>query len=357
MIRVKAGAGLLGILWVALLALPTVARADRTVYIPLGSADEVLVVDAERGEPKRRIEGLPAVHGLAATPDGKYLVAGSFLEETRDATIVPEKPEGMSEDEHAAHHAKPAPTASLQTNAVSFLSIVRTDDDTIVRRIEVPGAVHHVAVAPNKAFAVATHPGGGGISIIDLASMMLAATVQTGPLPNYAAISPDSSRIFVSNAGNGTVSEIDVARRIVLRNFLAGNGPEHLVLSHDGRRIYAADAEKGAVIELSTESGAALRTFEIGGLLHGLDLSSDGRQLFVSARERGHLVAISLHAPEMREAPLTPEPYHLTAVDDTRLYVSSAAEPKIWIVDRETLAVRGEIAIEGEGHQMVVVQR
>lgn len=349
--------GLLVSLFAALSAYPAHTWAAETVYIPLGSADEVLVVDAARGVAERRISGLPAVHGLAATPDGEYLVAGSFSEEPRAAAAMPEKPEGMSEDEHAAHHAKPAPSATLRSDSVSFVSIVRARDGVILRRIEVPAAVHHVAVAPNGAFAVATHPSGGGISIIDLASMQLAATVQTGPLPNYVAIGSDAGRIYVSNSGNGTVSEIDVGRGIVLRNFLVGESPEHLVLSHDGRRIYVADADQGSVVELSTQSGATLRTFEIGGLLHGLDLSADGRRLFVSARERGRIVEISLHASEMREAPLAPEPYHLTTVDDAHLYVSSAAQPKVWIVDPETLEVRGEIAIEGEGHQMAVVQR
>jgi len=348
---------LIGFFFAVCLLLPTDTRAAETVYIPLGSAGEVLVVDAERGVPERRIRGLPAVHGLAVTPDGEYLVAGSLLEEERDAAGVPERPEGMSEDEHAAHHAKPAPMANLQTDSVSFVSVVRARSGEILRRIEVPGAVHHIAVAPNGGFAVATHPGGGGISIIDLPSMQLVATVQSGPLPNYAAVSPDSKRIYVSNAGNGTVSEIDVERRIALRNFLAGEGPEHLVLSPDGRRLYVADAEKGVVEEISTESGSTLRKFEIGGMLHGLDLSQDGRQLFVSARERGKIVAVSLHGLEMREAPLAPEPYHLVSVNSANLYVSSAAEPKIWIVNPETLAIRGEISIDGEGHQLAVTHQ
>jgi len=354
---IRLEAALIGLFLLAPLSLPAATWAAETVYIPLGSASEVLVVDAERGAPERRIAGLPAVHGLAATPNGEYLVAGSLLEEERGAAGVPERPEGMSEDEHAAHHAPPAGTAVLQTDSVSLVSIVRARDGEILRRIEVPGAVHHIAVAPNGAFAVATHPGGGGISIIDLSSMQLVATVQTGPLPNYAAVSPDSKRIYVSNTGNGTVSEIDVQRRIVLRNFLAGEGPEHLVLSPDGRRLYVADAEKGVVEEISTKSGSTMRKFEIGGMLHGLDLSQDGRQLFVSARERGKIVAVSLHGLEMREAPLAPEPYHLTNVNGANLYVSSASEPKIWIVNPETLAIRGEISIDGEGHQMAVVEQ
>jgi hypothetical protein len=39
------------------------------------------------------------------------------------------------------------------------------------------------------------------------------------------------------------------------------------------------------------------------------------------------------------------------------LYVSSRAENRIWVLDQQTLAPRGEIAIRGIGHQMVVAAR
>lgn len=333
------------------------ASAAETVYIPLGQAGEVLVVDAATATARTRFSDLPDTHGLAVTPDGRFLVAGSFAESKPEAAGLPPKPEGMAQDEHAAHHATPAPTATLPTQGTSYVSIVRADDGTIVRRIEVPGAVHHTAVSPDGRFAVATHPNGGGISVIDLATLELMATVMTGPLPNYAVVSPDGARVYVSNAGNGTVSEVDSARWFVRRNFLAGDSPEHLALSHDGHRLYVANVDAGTVSEISTATGEVGRRFEIGGTLHGLDLSENGQTLFISARARDRLVAINLHTVEVREAQLGPQPYHLTTVGAETLYVSSAAEPVVWVVDPGTLTVRSAIPIAGEGHQMAVTGR
>ncbi len=55
---------------------------------------------------------------------------------------------------------------------------------------------------------------------------------------------------------------------------------------------------------------------------------------------------------------LAPQPYHLAAIRGTgKLYVSSAADGKIRIVDQTTLAVVGEIPIGGKGHQMVQRRR
>jgi DNA-binding beta-propeller fold protein YncE len=55
---------------------------------------------------------------------------------------------------------------------------------------------------------------------------------------------------------------------------------------------------------------------------------------------------------------LGPSPYHLAAIPGTgKLYVSSAEEPKLWVVDQESLRVLNEIPIRGKGHQMVVMEQ
>ena len=66
------------------------------IYVPEGSANAILVLDQASGEVVRRIEGVPEVHGLAAGPDGAFLVAGSFAEE--HAAEAPPKPEGVSDE-------------------------------------------------------------------------------------------------------------------------------------------------------------------------------------------------------------------------------------------------------------------
>ena len=62
------------------------ALADPLVYVPLGGEDRIVVVDAAKDEIVGTIEGLPAVRGLAGTPDGRFLIAGSYQE--REAGTV-----------------------------------------------------------------------------------------------------------------------------------------------------------------------------------------------------------------------------------------------------------------------------
>lgn len=349
MVRPTAWAGLITLV----LGLQS-ALAEPLVYVPLGGEGKIVAVDAATDEIVETIGGLAAVHGLATTPDGRFLIAGSF--EARPASgEALAKPPGVTEDEHAAHHGGSAAVAGKAGSVVSTVSVVQTADGAVVRRIDVPGAVHHVAVSPDGRSAIVTHPNEGAISAIDLDSYQVVATVATGPLPNYAVFSRDGSQLYVSNAGNDTVSAVDTARWIVLRNFVVGGSPEHMVLSHDGRRLYIASVDDGTISEVVTESGSVSRTFDIDGPLHGLDLSEDGRTLFVSALGQDKLVALNLHTAEMREAPLGPAPYHLASIGDTgKLYVSAADQPKVWVVDQKSLSVLGEIPIGGKGHQMVL---
>lgn len=328
------------------------AAAKRLVYIPLGGAAKVVVVDVAKGAIVREIKGLPAVHGLAATPDGRFLIAGSFKE--RDAKAgAPKKPAGISKNEHEEHHAKTPKGAAMSPTAISTITVVQTADGKIVRRIDVPGAVHHVAVRPDGRYAVVTQPMQGTISVIDLALYQVISTVKTGSQPNYAVFSPDGTHLFVSNAGDGTISQVDTNSWTVLGSIKVGKKPEHIVLARDGKTLFVNNVGDGSVSVVSMEHGKVTKTISIGSKLHGVDISDDGKTLFVAVLGGGKLVAIDLSTWAIRPITLSPKPYHLAVIRGSgKVYVSSADRPNLWVVDQRTLKVTGEIEIGGKGHQM-----
>lgn len=327
-----------------------------TVYIAEGSANDVLVVDGDTGKAIKRIPDLEAVHGLGGAPGVKYLVAGSFTEVSRANAQVPAKPEGVSADEHLKHHMKPDAAALPKDAGTSVLTILDARTGAPVRRIDVPGAVHHVAVSSDGHWAVATQPGADGISIINLETLAFVKFLPTGAQPNYAVFSPNGGTVYVTNAGNGTISEVDIAKGFVKRNFLAGQTPEHIVRSADGKTLYVADANAGNILQISATTGEITRSFPIGGEIHGLGLSDDEKSLFVSGKGENKIAAIDLVSGTVRSKSLAPAPYHLAVIPGTdKLFVSSHDAPKVWIVDQADLLAKDEIKIEGEGHQMVVL--
>ena len=321
--------------------------SETQILVPEGDAGSILRLTSS-GEPLGRIENVAAVHGLAAAPVHGWLVAGS-LEEADTAAM--EKPRGVSAADHAAHHGG-GPAAAGSGSLVTFLD-ARTGED--YRRIEVPGIVHHVAVDPAEHIAAVTHPSLGSVSLIDLERLEVRATIETGPQPNYAAFDASGRSLYVSNAGNDTVSKINIEREIVERNILLQGGPKHLVLDQASGRLFVAEAIGGTVAEIDLASDSVVGRYEIGGLLHGIDLAADARSLFVSARERGMVSTIDLSTGEVSDMPLAPEPYHLTTIGE-QIYVSSAAEPRVWILRASDREVVSAVATRDIAHQIVTLE-
>jgi YVTN family beta-propeller protein len=305
------------------------ALAQTTVYIPLGSGNQVIAVDAATDRIIKTYEGIENPHGLIVTPDGEYIVAGS-LHETK-------LPQGV-----------PIDTPN------SKLSVIHPVHGHVMSTIPVAGWTHHQAITPDGKYVISTHPTRGGISVADLEANKVVKVVLTGAAANYAVVTPDGRRVFVTNTGDGTVSEIDAATWKVRRKLEGGPSPEHMVLSADAKTLYVASERSGRVSAVSIASGKVTRAFELGKRLHGIDLGDDGRTLFVSVISDDKLVALDPQSGAQRTLALAPAPYHLGAVRGAgKVYVSSRKEPKIWVVDQKTLGLVGTIALPaGEGHQI-----
>jgi YVTN family beta-propeller protein len=349
------------VLALVLLSAMTQLHAGITVYVPLGSANEILVIDGQTDKVSGRIGGVTNAHGLATTPAGEYLVAPSMWATPQGEPVVPPRPSGMSEDEHRAHHGAPANENKAGVSYISVIDINESLDISerqVIRSIKTGGVSHHSAVSADGQYAISTHPTIDAISVIDLIAGKLVRMLPTGPQPNYIAVTKDGQYIYVSNSGNNTISKIDTQQWTVSRNLAVGMSPEHLLLSPDERTLYVNNAGDGTVAAISLADGQTTRTFKVGEGPHGIDISDDGTTLFVSSKLENKLLSIDLVTGKIRIRTLGPMPYHVTTITGTgKLYVTSRAEPRIWVLDQNTLELRGEIPIRGEGHQMVVVRQ
>jgi len=311
----------------------TFAMAAPTAYIPLGSANQVIAVDAANDKIIRSYSGVENPHGLVATPDGDYLVAGS-LKET------------------------PVPAGAPSDTPNSKLYVIHPEHGHVMAEIPVSGWTHHEAVTPDGKYVISTHPTRGGISVVDVINNKVYKTIKTGPSPNYTLVTKDGKRAYVSNSGNGTLSEIDLSKWEVTRSLEAGPTPEHLVFSPDEKTIYVSNDRAGTVSAVSVKEGKVEATYKIGKRVHGLDIGDDGKTLFISSRSDDKLVALDTQTGEQRVLTLSPEPYHLDKIPGTgKVYVSSGKAPIIWVVDQKTFTVTDTIRLPaGEGHQIAVIR-
>lgn len=317
----------------ASMALTNTLQASPTVYIPLGSGNQVIKVDAATDEITASYSGVDNPHGLVATPDGEYVIAGSLNE-------TPLK-KGQAED-----------------TPNSKLFFIHPVHGHVMSTIPVSGWSHHQAITSDGKYVLSTHAMRGAVSVVDIASNKVIKYVKTGPVPNYTLITKDNKHAFVSNTGNNTISEIDLTNWTVKRQLDAGPAPEHLAFSGDQKTIFVSNPRAGNVSAVSVKSGKIIKTFKAGKSVHGLDIGDDGKTLFVSSKKENKLVAIDTISGKKRELTLSPAPYHLNTIRNTgKVYVSSRTKPIIWVVDQKTMKVVNTIKLPaGEAHQMAIVE-
>ncbi len=307
-------------------------QAAPTVYIPTGTGNVVVAVDAATDTVTATYTGVENSHGLVATPDGEYLVAGSLSE-------TPLKP------------GQPKNTANSQ------LFFIHPAHGHVMSTIPVAGWSHHLAITPDGRYVLAAHGARGTMGVVDLQSNTETRTVPTGRVPNFILVTRDGRRAYVSNTGGNDIAEVDLTTWKVTRRLEGGPAPTHMAFSRDEKKIYVGNAAAGKVSEVDVASGKISRSFRIGKGVHGVDVSDDGRTLFVTSQQEQKLVAVDLATGAERAIALKPAPYHLNTIHGAgKVYVSSAREPTVWVVDQKTFKVTGTFKLPaGQGHQMAVV--
>jgi len=317
----------------ASMVLTNALQASPTVYIPLGSANQVIKVDAATDSITATYPGVENPHGLVVTPDGEYLIAGSLKETPLE--------KGQDKD-----------------TANSKLFLIHPVHGHVMSTIPVSGWSHHQSITSDGKYVLSTHGMRGEISVVDLESNKVIKTVKTGPVPNYTLITKDNKRAFVSNTGNNTISEVDLTNWAVIRTLKSGAAPEHMVFSKDEKTLFVTNPRAGQVSAVSVKSGEVINTYKVGNAVHGLDIGDDGKTLFVSSTKENKLVSIDTLSGKQKELTLKPAPYHLNTIRNAgKVYVSSRNTPIIWVIDQKSLTVVNTIKLPaGEAHQMAIIE-
>lgn len=130
--------------------------------------------------------------------------------------------------------------------------------------------------------------GSGSVSVVDLGTNAVVATVAVGEKPRDVAITPDGRFAYVTNEAGSTVSVIDAASNAVVGTIplSVGAEPRGIAISPNGQTAWVADFGDGTVSVIDTAtnsvSGAAI---PVGEEPDGVAIAPDGSLAFVAQRK------------------------------------------------------------------------
>lgn len=231
----------------------------RRVYVTSIASGHVYVIDPATHERVTKTDVVPLtvtpLEAIVVSPDGRRLYAtGAEGVHVLDAAL-----------------ARPLELIAVPTG------VARGD------AVENP---HGLAVSPDgRRLYVSDGRAGGAVSIVDLATKRVIASVAAGAgnVPRGLAVNPDGVEAYVAVAGDDRVVAFDARTGAVVSARPAGTDPIAVAVTPDGRALYVANESDDSVTVHDRASGATA-AIAVGVRPAGLAVSPDGLRVFVANR-------------------------------------------------------------------------
>jgi YVTN family beta-propeller protein len=210
-----------------------------------------------------------------------------------------------------------------------------------------------VAFSPDGATAYVANQVDNNVSVINVATSQVTATISTGSYATFAVqVSLDGSRLFIGTNQN-VVYIVDTGTNQIIGSATVGDAPNAFVVAPDNRIIYVSSFAGGTVTELDMLTGTALRTFFVGGTPQGMALTRKSDRLYV-ANEAGYLTEVTLQTGQIAaNIPLSGGGFGVGVTpDDNQAWVTIPSQGKVQIFNLQNRHLSQGLTVGGEPRRL-----
>jgi len=138
-----------------------------------------------------------------------------------------------------------------------------------------------LCVAPDGNRAYILNRAGNSVSVIDLESLKVTATIthQKLLLPDACVVAHDSKKVYL--AASNALLVVSAATNDVVKDVPVGKGLGRVVLSPDGRRLYISSNDTGDVHVVDATTETAVASIKAGQSSRNMAFTPDGKSLLV----------------------------------------------------------------------------
>jgi YVTN family beta-propeller protein len=164
----------------------------------------------------------------------------------------------------------------------------------LVKKINVGIGPEHLSFSPDGRYYYQGNPSDDSVTVIDMQSLSVIKTIEGLAEPLNITFTPDGTKAYVGNYGAHWVGVIDVTRHELLKKIQIAEVPgisrlnptrylseikgiSNATMSADGRYLYAADGDLGVVGVIDTRDDRVVKVIRVGQDPWRLYMSHDGR--------------------------------------------------------------------------------
>ncbi|MGI5458898.1 beta-N-acetylglucosaminidase domain-containing protein [Streptomyces sp. CA-249302] len=261
---------------------PAGGKASATITVTAGddtTAPHSLVLSGTgiltRAIPVRIADGTDTPHALTANFSGAS-VSSIDLTSGRSTDIAV----GANPGEVVADpDGRTAYAANQGSNTVSVIDVTT---DKVTATVPVGQVPAGLALTPDGRTLWVANYTDGTVQPVDTGTLRAGTPVAVGSGPENMAITPDGKTLYVANIHDNTVSPVDLSTATAGKAIPVGPNPFNVVASPDGKTVYVSNSGGSTITPINTTTNATEPTYLVTGQAYGLALSPDGRTLWTS---------------------------------------------------------------------------
>lgn len=245
-------------------------------------------------------------HGVAIASSGRYCVSQidgasvtcGMLTATDVTLLGP-----ILVDLQPAHVALSADgnTAYTANQFGNSLSIVNLGTSAVVATIPLPSNGFNVLADPGSSRVYVT-TSTGSLQVVDGSTRTIVSQVATGPASNGLALDRAAGILYVSSITAGTVAAVSTTTNSVVRVYPVSAKPQRIALSEDGKTLFVAN-ESGGLDILDVTSGARSPVSGVDPGAVGLALAPDGKVVYVTNPPAGKVQIVDVATRQVTTIP------------------------------------------------------
>lgn len=180
------------------------------------------------------------------------------------------------------------------------------------------------------------------VSVIDPHTLKIVGTIPTGhPQSHMLAISRDGKRGYTANVGPGSVSVLDLESRRLLATVQVAAMIQRISLTPDGRWAFTADQTALRLAVIDTAANAVTASIPLPALGFGTTVTPDGQWLLVTLPSDNKVGVIDLATRKMVQAIAVPKAPQeiLVSADSATAYVSCDESKQVAVIDLKSRSI------------------
>jgi YVTN family beta-propeller protein len=234
-------------------------------------------------------------------------------------------------------------------NGAGTVSVIDIATNEITATVPVGSYPLGVAVTPNRNEVYVTNDGSNTVSVIDATTNTIKATVPVGSYPYGVAVTPDGKKAYVANKKSNTVSVIDTATKTVIVTVPVDIYPQGVAVTPDGKMVYVANQGSNTVSVIDASTNTVTATVPVENYPVGVAVTPDGKMVYVvnQGDEYGSVSVIDTSSNTViATAPVGNSPLGVVVTPDCKTaYVTIFGNSEVSVINTSTNTVTATVPV------------